>query len=99
MDTALDSTAKERLISADSHVHFTDEWVKERLAPRLRPRWDEAMRKSSEWEARELRRGQPQLELEVGGNFINGHDTFTGGVPTTTSERGIVITAGYRLDF
>ena len=64
MDTALDSAAKERLISADSHVHFTDEWVKERLPERLRPRWDEAIRKSSEWEARELRRGQPQLQLE-----------------------------------
>ena len=31
---------RERLVSADSHVHFTDDWVKARLSKRLAPLWD-----------------------------------------------------------
>ena len=33
---------RERLVSADSHVHFTDEWVKARLPQRLHSVWDDA---------------------------------------------------------
>jgi predicted TIM-barrel fold metal-dependent hydrolase len=58
------STARERLVSADSHVHFTDEWVKARLSARLAPLWDEAVRKQAEFEASELRQGQPNLRME-----------------------------------
>ncbi|MBS0366895.1 MAG: amidohydrolase [Proteobacteria bacterium] len=54
----------ERLISVDSHVHFTDEWVKARLPARLHPVWDQAARTQGEYEAAELRRGQKNLELE-----------------------------------
>src|SRR6185295_13185323 len=56
--------ANERLVSVDSHVHFTDEWVKERLPRNLHSVWDEANRKAEEYGARVLRGGQPQLHLE-----------------------------------
>ena len=56
--------ATERLVSADSHVHFTDEWVKARLPQRLHKVWDEAAKKQAAYEASELRRGQKQLSLE-----------------------------------
>ena len=39
--------ATERLVSADSHVHFTDEWVKARLPARLHTVWDEAAKKQA----------------------------------------------------
>ncbi len=55
---------KERLISCDSHVHFTDEWVKARLPENLRPVWDKAVADLQAYEARELRHGQKNLELE-----------------------------------
>jgi len=58
------AVATERLISVDSHVHFTDEWVKARLPARLHKVWDEAAKKQGAYEAAELRRGQPQLQLE-----------------------------------
>jgi predicted TIM-barrel fold metal-dependent hydrolase len=61
--SAISSTA-ERLVSADSHVHFTDGWVKGRLARRLHPVWDEAARRLQRHEAAELRAGQKNLELE-----------------------------------
>ena len=54
----------ERLISADSHVHFTDDWVKARLPNRLHAVWDEAVKKQSIFDATELRGGQKNLELE-----------------------------------
>ena len=54
----------ERLVSADSHVHFTDDWVKARLSERLKSVWDEAAVKLREIEATELRAGQPNLQLE-----------------------------------
>src|SRR5437868_9313328 len=56
--------SEERLVSADSHVHFTDEWVKARLASRLHPVWDEAGRRLQQYEATALRQGQKNLELE-----------------------------------
>ena len=56
--------ATERLVSADSHVHFTDEWVKARLPARLHSVWDEAGKKQAAYEASELRQGQRQLQLE-----------------------------------
>ena len=58
------SSTAERLVSADSHVHFTDEWVKGRLARRLHPVWEEAARRLHQYEATELRAGQKSLELE-----------------------------------
>jgi len=60
----MNSVAKERLVSADSHVHFTDEWVKARLPGHLHRVWDEAGVKLAQFEAQELRAGQRQLELE-----------------------------------
>ena len=58
------AAATEQLVSADSHVHFTDEWVKARLPARLAPVWDEAGRKLAAHEATQLRAGQKSLELE-----------------------------------
>src|SRR5262245_24292493 len=46
----------ERLISVDSHVHFTDEWVKQRLPSPLHAVWDEAARRRAAEEDR-LRKG------------------------------------------
>src|ERR1700736_915280 len=53
----------ELLVSADSHVHFTDDWVKARLPDRLRPLWDEAGARLAAQGA-ELRAGQKPLALE-----------------------------------
>jgi predicted TIM-barrel fold metal-dependent hydrolase len=55
---------KEQLISVDSHVHFTDAWVKERLPNNLKARWDEAQKKVADYEANVLREGQPNLQME-----------------------------------
>jgi predicted TIM-barrel fold metal-dependent hydrolase len=55
---------KERLVSLDSHVHFTDEWVKARMPSRLHSVWDGANVKYREFEERELRRGAPNLHIE-----------------------------------
>lgn len=55
---------QELLVSCDSHVHFTDDWVKARLPERLKTRWDEANRKLAVYEATEFRRGAPQLAIE-----------------------------------
>ncbi len=60
----METPAKERLISVDSHVHFSDEWVKARLPARLQSVWDEAVRKSNVYDADVLRKGQPQLQME-----------------------------------
>ena len=51
-----DSITRERLISCDSHVAFTDEWMKARLASRLHPVWDKAVATLRDKEDR-LRKG------------------------------------------
>lgn len=56
------TVATERLVSADSHVQFTDEWVKARLPRQLQQRWDEAGVKLAEYEAKDLRRSQGSLD-------------------------------------
>ena len=56
--------ATEKLVSVDSHVHFTDEWVKARLRKELHAVWDEANKKAEKYAAKVLRGGQPQLQLE-----------------------------------
>ncbi|TDU31283.1 amidohydrolase family protein [Panacagrimonas perspica] len=56
--------AEERLVSVDSHVHFTDEWVKARLRKPMHAVWDEANAKAEVHAAKVLRGGQKQLELE-----------------------------------
>jgi len=43
----MNAVVTERLVSADSHVHFTDEWVKARLPSRLHSVWDEAGKKQA----------------------------------------------------
>jgi len=58
------AAAQELLVSCDSHVHFTDDWVKARLPERLKTRWDEGMRKMAAYEATELRKGAPGLSME-----------------------------------
>ena len=62
MDTA--TITREPLISVDSHVYFTDDWVKERLSAKLKKVWDEAVAKNAKYEAEVLRGGQPQLQTE-----------------------------------
>ncbi|MBI3171875.1 MAG: amidohydrolase, partial [Hydrocarboniphaga effusa] len=56
--------ATEKLVSVDSHVHFTDEWVKQRRRKEMHAVWDEANRKAEEYAAKVLRGGQKNLELE-----------------------------------
>lgn len=55
---------KERLVSADSHVYFTNDWIKQRLRRELHAVWDEAGAKAEAYAAKVLRGGQPQLHLE-----------------------------------
>lgn len=55
--------AQQKLVSADSHVMLTGDWVKERLRRELQTVWDEAGRKSEAYAAEHLRGGQPNLEL------------------------------------
>jgi predicted TIM-barrel fold metal-dependent hydrolase len=55
---------KERLVSLDSHVHFTDDWVKARMPSRLHSVWDDANVKYRDFEEKELRRGAPNLHIE-----------------------------------
>jgi len=59
----METAAKERLISADSHVHFTDEWVKERLPQKLHSVWDLAGIKLQQ-QGEKLRAGHPPIQLE-----------------------------------
>jgi len=61
---ATQASEQERLVSSDSHVHFSDDWVKARLSSRLQEVWDAAGVKLREYEATELRAGQRNLELE-----------------------------------
>jgi predicted TIM-barrel fold metal-dependent hydrolase len=60
----METDARERLVSSDSHVHFTDDWVKARLSQRLQTVWDEAAVKLREYESTDLRGGQPNLQFE-----------------------------------
>jgi predicted TIM-barrel fold metal-dependent hydrolase len=53
--------ANERLISVDSHVAFSNEWMKERLPSRLHPVWDKAAAASVEKEAQ--KRGHFKLDI------------------------------------
>lgn len=55
---------QERLVSADSHVYLTGDWVKARLRKPLHAVWDEAQNKAEAYAAKVLRGGQPQLHLE-----------------------------------
>ncbi|MEY4502434.1 MAG: hypothetical protein RIS52_2324, partial [Pseudomonadota bacterium] len=41
---------------------------------------------------------QSEIELEFGGNFST-QKTTVGGIPSTNTERGILMSLGYRLDF
>ena len=59
----MDGTTQQTLVSADSHVMLTGDWVKARLRRDLQAVWDEAGRKSEAYAAEHLRGGQPNLEL------------------------------------
>jgi tetratricopeptide (TPR) repeat protein len=41
---------------------------------------------------------QSEIEIEIGGNFSRQHQ-ISAGIDSVSTERGIVLTAGYRLDF
>jgi len=56
--------ATEKLVSSDSHVMFTDEWVKARLATRLHAVWDSAVAKQREHQKRVNQGGQPDLDMK-----------------------------------
>jgi predicted TIM-barrel fold metal-dependent hydrolase len=56
------ASAQQRLISVDSHVQFTSEWVKQRLPQRLHTLWDEGTRKFAAEEDR--LRGGFKLSME-----------------------------------
>ena len=60
----MSSSTPERLVSADSHVYFTNDWIKQRLRRELHSVWDEATAKAEVYAAKVLRGGQPQLHLE-----------------------------------
>jgi predicted TIM-barrel fold metal-dependent hydrolase len=55
---------KELLISSDSHVHFTDDWVTARMSKKIQGRWAEAKAKAAEYGDKVQREGQKQLEME-----------------------------------
>lgn len=63
-ETINNQAPKELLISCDSHVHFTDEWVKARLSSSMQELWDEAQKKEEHYAATVLRGGQRQLQME-----------------------------------
>ena len=52
---------EEKLISVDSHVLYTDEWVMPRLPERLRPRWTEAVKKYQAESARKMGGFMPNI--------------------------------------
>lgn len=54
----------ERLISMDSHVHFTDDWVKARLSSKMQTVWDNATVAQAKYDAEVHRAGQPNLQME-----------------------------------
>jgi predicted TIM-barrel fold metal-dependent hydrolase len=53
----------EPLISVDSHVQFTDDWVKARLSRRMQGVWDDAVRQHKAAEVA-ARGGRPPLAIE-----------------------------------
>src|SRR3981081_2934604 len=55
---------QEKLISADSPVYFTDDWVKQRLRKELGSVWDDARKKAALYNETVQRAGQPQLHME-----------------------------------
>lgn len=59
----MDAIVNEPLISTDSHVQFTDEWIKARLSQRMQGVWDEAVLLHKAHEV-ELRGGRPPLSIE-----------------------------------
>jgi predicted TIM-barrel fold metal-dependent hydrolase len=59
----MEATVKERLVSADSHVHFTDEWVKAHMPSRLHAIWDNAVQADQKFQAEVLRQGQRNLDV------------------------------------
>ncbi len=54
----------ERLISADSHVYLSDDAIKAHLSKKLQGVWDDARAKYQAHEEKNLRQGQPQLQME-----------------------------------
>ena len=56
--------AQQRLVSADSHVFLTGDWIKQRLRRDLHSVWDHAQVAAEQYAAKVLRGGQPQLHLE-----------------------------------
>lgn len=59
----MNANVNEPLISSDSHVQFTDDWVKARLSTRMQGVWDDAVRQHKAHEI-ELRGGRPPLQVE-----------------------------------
>ena len=55
---------KERLVSADSHVYFSGDWIKQRLRKELHKVWDEGTAKAADYNEKVQRGGQPQLHME-----------------------------------
>ncbi|MDB5986345.1 MAG: amidohydrolase [Nevskia sp.] len=55
---------KQRLVSADSHVYFSGDWIKQRLRKDLHKVWDEGMAKAADYNEKVQRAGQPQLHME-----------------------------------
>lgn len=54
----------ERLISADSHAFLADDFIKSHFSEKIKTVWDAAREKQNAFEAKELRGGQPQMQLE-----------------------------------
>ncbi len=54
----------ERLISADSHAYLSDDYIKAHFSTKTREAWDVAREKLNAYEAKELRGGQPGLQME-----------------------------------
>ena len=57
----MDAMVRESLISVDSHVEFTDDWVKARLSRRMQPVWDDAVRQHKAAQIA-ARGGRPPLD-------------------------------------
>jgi predicted TIM-barrel fold metal-dependent hydrolase len=59
----MDAVVHEPLISVDSHVQFSDDWVKARLSRRMQGVWDEAVRQHKADETA-ARGGRPPLAIQ-----------------------------------
>jgi len=64
LEKSAGTVVSERLISVDSHVHFTDDWVKARMTKKMQGLWDEAVKKNAEHNEKVERQGQPQMAME-----------------------------------